>query len=57
MLEKRCTIEKAEKIYLKRLEKSKKLASPSEASPGRKSASKDDGFLGLKTIYDNIIHA
>lgn len=41
MLEKRCTLEKAEKIYLKRLEESKRLGAPSESSPGRKSETKD----------------
>lgn len=71
MLKHRCTQEKAEQIYLKQLEKNK-LIRVERQSPEQERAnnntsragagsqrSKDEGgnLLGIKHIYENIIHA
>ncbi len=59
MLEKRCTQDRAEQIYLRQLEQNKKLKTPTEQSPEQQKShlTQNLGIDGLKSIYDNIIHA
>ena len=67
MLKHRCSQERAEQIYLKKLEDNKLIRSEA-ASPARRGNTNAGGktvpteegagqFLGIKGIYENIIHA
>jgi len=59
MLKNRCTQQKAEEIYLRQLEKNKKIRGDNE-SPKRVSkvpGNEEYNYLGIKSIYENIIHA
>ncbi|CDW71889.1 UNKNOWN [Stylonychia lemnae] len=67
MLEKRCTQEKAEKIYLQRLEQKGVIRSNNPSPNGSKTRQQQQvdqvegegsgQFLGIKSINENIIHA
>ena len=63
MLNKRCTQERAEQIYLSTLEKNKLLKSENGSPVGSRTrvsgvnGEEHPQFLGMKSIYENIIHA
>eukprot|EP00347_Sterkiella_histriomuscorum_P020838 403336271 len=64
MLKHRCTQEKAEQIYLRQLQKNKLIKQSPENSQrnnngtsGAQVTGDSSNFLGIKHIYENIIHA